>query len=281
MTNVRIFLRLTRFPLSLAISFSALVGAMLGCGTFNLTCVSTFMGVWLLSGAASALNQLQEMEVDALMERTKNRPLPSKQIAPVTVVRIASILGFLGTALLFSCATLLASALAVFNLLWYNLVYTPLKKRSSLALLAGALTGALPPMIGWSATGGNPFSPTILLIALFMYLWQIPHFGLLLKTYGKEYEKAGFCTLHWPTDSFFGKYILLIWITSTSVCSLFFPLFGIVTNIYLVVFLLIINIWLIFSFVNIVFSHQSVLKMPRIYFYQAVVLLILLADLIF
>jgi heme o synthase len=152
---LNIFFKLIRLYLSLAITFSAFAGYVLFKHHIDINAIYTILGVFLMSGAASALNHFQERRQDALMERTKNRPLPLGQINPGSVIIISAVLGISGFCLLYFHSNTLAALLSVFNLAWYNGIYTPLKKKTSFAVLIGALTGAVPPVIGWSAAGGN------------------------------------------------------------------------------------------------------------------------------
>jgi protoheme IX farnesyltransferase len=163
------------------------------------------------------------------MDRTKNRPIPSGKITPVNALIIALVLLVAGSVILYSGAGLLALGLALLNLVWYNGVYTPLKKVNPLAIIPGSLVGAIPPAVGWVAGGGSILDSGIIIISFFFFVWQIPHFWLLLLVLDKDYEKAGFPTL---TKIFSHEQlarITFIWILSTILTGLFIPLFGITT----------------------------------------------------
>ncbi|MDA8387288.1 MAG: protoheme IX farnesyltransferase [Nitrospiraceae bacterium] len=148
-------------------------------------------GVLFLSFGASALNQVQEAATDALMERTRARPIPSGLIKPshALCVSLAFISG--GAVVLRLSGGLLPAAMGGIAVFLYNAVYTPLKKVTAFALIPGALVGAIPPAIGWVYGGGSLLSPELLIICFFFYIWQMPHFWLILLRYGGEYEKAG------------------------------------------------------------------------------------------
>ncbi|MGW8266299.1 MAG: heme o synthase [Longimicrobiales bacterium] len=151
----------------------------------------TLLGTVLATGGALALNQFVEWELDALMERTRTRPIPSGRMGPVEALLFGNALALAGVALLYFTVGWLPAALTALSAAAYNLVYTPLKKISYVSTLAGAFPGAMPTLIGWSAATGtlNLEAGTIFAIA---YLWQLPHvlsLGWLLR---KDYARAGF-----------------------------------------------------------------------------------------
>jgi protoheme IX farnesyltransferase len=176
----------------------------------------------------------------------------------------------------------MAAALGVFNLFWYNAVYTPLKRMTSFVVLIGAVTGAIPPMMGWTAAGGDVLSPNILFIAFFMFLWQIPHFYLLLLKFGKEYEAAGFPSILSAISEKQMKTVIFVWIVSTSVSTLFFPLYHIISGNFLIICLLMLNVALIYYFYRIVFHKAFELNLSfafrSLYLYQVIVLVMLMIE---
>jgi protoheme IX farnesyltransferase len=151
----------------------------------------TLLGTVLSTGGALALNQFVEWELDALMERTRSRPIPSGRLGPKEAFFFGNLLTLGGIGLLFLTVGWMPAALTALSALTYNLVYTPLKKVSYVSTLAGAFPGAMPTLIGWSAAAGTLSleAGTIFAIA---YLWQLPHvlsLGWLLR---KDYARAGF-----------------------------------------------------------------------------------------
>ncbi len=148
-------------------------------------------GTALVAGGAAALNQVYERDTDALMRRTRSRPLPDGRV-PVHEARMfGGALSAIGLALLAARANGLATALAAATLLIYLVVYTPMKRRSPLATLVGAVPGALPPVIGWTASHGAISSGGAALFAI-VFLWQIPHFMAIAWLYRDDYRLAGF-----------------------------------------------------------------------------------------
>lgn len=278
-------LLLTRSNLSIAIGFSAVAGQLLYCHSVNMYSLYTFLGVYLLSGSASALNQYQERFRDAIMGRTHNRPLPSGQITTKAALIISLITGLAGFLILFFATTWISAALGILNMMCYNLVYTPLKRKYSYSLLIGAITGAIPPVIGWCASGGYIFAPTIIPVAVFMYLWQIPHFWLILFKYDTEYEAAGFGPLLFITRLGNKKDILFIWILGTSVSTILFPYFHIVSSMSLILILLAMNVFLISFFYKLLFNSKPTFNIRMafgsFYLYQLLILAILILNAFF
>jgi protoheme IX farnesyltransferase len=148
-------------------------------------------GTALVAGGAAVLNQVYERDTDALMVRTRLRPLPARRITAEDARLFGIALSAIGVAVLASAANLLAALIAVATLVIYLAVYTPMKRRSSLATLVGAIPGALPPLIGWTAGHGMLSSGGLTLFAI-VFLWQIPHFMAIAWMYRDDYGRAGF-----------------------------------------------------------------------------------------
>ena len=151
----------------------------------------TLLGTALTAAGASALNQWMERERDALMHRTRIRPLPAGLLAPRQALAIGATLVILGLAALALGANALTAALALVVEAVYLAAYTPLKARTPLNTLVGAFCGAIPPMMGWTAATGGLSLGAWLLGAL-LFVWQIPHFLSLAWLYREDYERAGF-----------------------------------------------------------------------------------------
>jgi protoheme IX farnesyltransferase len=207
---------LSKWKLSLAVSFSAVTGFLLLPSETYGGALLTAAGVFFLSAGASALNQYTERNSDAVMARTADRPLPSGRMRP-SAAMLASVTLLASGCLLLAGTGVMPVLLGAVNILLYNFVYTGLKKRTTLAIVPGALVGALPPLIGYTAAGGLITETRILLFALFMFLWQMPHFWLLLLRFGEEYEKAGIKTLHRVLSHKTIVRLVLAWITGSSI----------------------------------------------------------------
>ena len=153
--------------------------------------------MFVLASGSAALNQWQERKIDARMKRTRGRPIPAGCIDPPWAAFLALLFILLGLSSLSSVEqnARVTLGLGLIAVLWYNGVYTYLKRVTAFAVVPGALIGALPPCIGYVSAGGSLHDPTILLVALFFFIWQIPHFWLLLLMHGDEYRQAGLPTL--------------------------------------------------------------------------------------
>jgi protoheme IX farnesyltransferase len=158
----------------------------------------TLAGTVLATGGALALNQLVEWQLDALMERTRGRPIPSGRLRPGEAFLFGNLLTLGGIGILLVSVGWLPAVLTAFSALTYNLLYTPLKKVSYASTLIGAVPGAMPALIGWSAATGSVNGKALSLFAI-AYLWQLPHvlsLGWLLR---KDYARAGFLLIP-PSD---------------------------------------------------------------------------------
>ncbi|HMN97747.1 MAG TPA: heme o synthase [Phycisphaerales bacterium] len=158
------------------------------------TLVLTIVGTGLAAASAMALNQLVELERDARMDRTCRRPLPDRRVSPHSAILLAGACGLAGTALLLLAVHPLAAILAGLNVILYAFVYTPLKARTTLNTLVGAVSGAIPPMIGWAAATGS-LSLGAWLLGAILVLWQLPHFLALAWLYREDYRRGGFVML--------------------------------------------------------------------------------------
>jgi len=256
--------KLIKYKLSLAVTLSAVAGYFIFTGRTGPNFLLLIGGVFCLAGGSAALNQVQERNRDRLMNRTKYRPIPSGKVRPLAALVIA--IGFCagGSLILWEAGTL-PVLLGLLNVLLYNGLYTNLKPRTSFAVLPGGLVGAIPPVIGWTAGGGPLFDPIILFVATLMFLWQMPHFWLLIIRYGKEYEAAGFATLHRKLDDNQIKRLVFWWMTISLVFLLSAPLFGIILQPWLFITLAVMNLVFIGFFYLILFRTTSE-KMLRLVF---------------
>jgi len=153
--------------------------------------VAMLLGTGLVAGGASALNQVIERDADALMRRTRMRPLPDQRLLSIEASVFGAAISLTGLLMLAASANLLAAAVALATLISYVAVYTPLKRRSSFATVIGAIPGALPPVIGWAASRGELSSGAWVLFGI-MFLWQLPHFLAIAWIFREDYARAGF-----------------------------------------------------------------------------------------
>lgn len=209
------FVSLTKFVLSFAVSLSALFVYIIAKGDLDMRGVTITAAVLLVAMGVSVLNQVQEYSSDALMERTRHRPVASGAISPTGAILIAALLIVASLLLVYSQIGMIGVDLFLFAFIWYNAVYTPLKKKTAFAVLPGALLGVIPPAVGWIAGGESLFTLDFLAIAIFYFIWQVPHFWLLVMLYHGDYERGGY-----PSAlRFFGKNTLqkitFVWLMLT------------------------------------------------------------------
>ena len=152
--------------------------------------INALIGTALVAGGAAALNQVWERETDGLMRRTQTRPIPAGRLRVSDGTWFGVLLSTAGLIELAWKVNLVSAAVAATTLVSYVLVYTPLKKRTSLATLIGAIPGALPPVIGWAAATGTIAPPALVLFAI-VFLWQMPHFLAIAWLYREDYARAG------------------------------------------------------------------------------------------
>jgi protoheme IX farnesyltransferase len=148
------------------------------------------LGTALVAGGAAVLNQVYERDTDALMTRTRLRPLPDRRVSPGEATAFGFVLSAAGLAMLAARATLTATLLALCTLVIYLAVYTPMKRRTPRATLVGAVPGALPPLIGWASSHGGVSIGGLALFAI-VFVWQIPHFMAIAWMYRDDYRAAG------------------------------------------------------------------------------------------
>lgn len=222
--------QLGKWRIAIPISLSAVTGYLVRKGNFDEGFLFTFLGVFLLGCGAMAINQIQEKELDARMQRTKNRPLPLGLLTTREAVLISISFLLTGSFFLLQFTDYLPLLFGWLTVGWYTLIYTPLKRITAFAAIPGSIAGAIPPVLGWLAAGGQLGDYRIWLIAFFFFIGQIPHFWLLLLLSGDEYEKAGLPAL---TKVFSEKQIerlTFIWIFWSTICSLFLAFFGVIRH---------------------------------------------------
>ena len=222
----RIFPELIRIKISLSVTLSAFAAWVMVTGKVSLRSFLPLAGIFLLACGASVLNQIQEKEQDAKMDRTKGRPLPSGKITPNQAFFIAILLLFSGFGILAAGLYWTCVILGTLNILEYNGFYTWLKKKTAFAIIPGALSGVIPVFMGWSAAGGSLSDRQVLFLAFFLFIWQIPHFWLLMLKFGDEYRSAGFPVMTdiFSTEQF--RNIIMAWMIGATGTSLILVVSG-------------------------------------------------------
>lgn len=184
-------LELTKARLNLSVVYSAIAGYLLGAESVSfIEILYLSLGGYLVVGAANGFNQVIEKDRDALMDRTKNRPIPTGRLSTLEGMIACTLMGFSGIWMLYSINPLTAG-FGAFALFMYVLVYTPLKARGPIAVFVGAIPGAIPALLGWvAATNDFDIEPGILFA--FQFLWQFAHFWAIAWVVDDDYKKAGY-----------------------------------------------------------------------------------------
>lgn len=261
--HFKLILALIKYRVSIAVSFTTITGYMVYTGSFDIQILYLLISIFLLAGGSSAMNECQECKYDALMARTQNRPIPSGKISLLNAWIISIAFTLVGLFLLYFIFNATTALLGVINLVWYNIIYTNLKRISAFAVVPGSMVGAIPALMGWTAAGGYVFDSTIIFIAFFLFIWQIPHFWLLMLKYGSEYEEAGFKTINQAVNPPNLKLIIFAWVLATSFSSIIVPLF--LVNISLTFFIIIfaLNLLFIGVFTKLSFGNVAELNFRK------------------
>ena len=280
---LKIVLELGKARISLPVALSALTGYVLLSGSIGSPGWYLFAGVFLISCSSGAINHWQEYKTDAMMPRTKNRPIPSGKVSPAFALIVAVAYFVAGSIILGIHFPIGAWAAAVVTLVSYNGFYTPLKKVTAFAVVPGSLVGALPPYIGWLAAGGSLSSPLIFLVASFFFIGQIPHFWLLLLMFGKEYSLAGYPSLHAIFSENQIKRLSYTWILATIGSALLIALKVFIgrTTLFILMFYI---FYLLFSVTIEIFSKKDLRVRPtffKINFLYLFMMIALIVDSIF
>ncbi len=192
-TRAADYAALAKPRLNVLVVASSLAGyAMAGGDTTHAgALLGTIVGTGLVAGGASAFNQIIERQADAQMRRTRTRPLPDGRLAPAEAMVFATVLSLAGLAILAFGVNTLSAVVALATLASYAVVYTPLKRLTSFSTVIGAIPGALPPVIGWTAATGSLSQGAWVLFGI-VFLWQLPHFLAIAWMYRDDYARAGF-----------------------------------------------------------------------------------------
>ncbi len=278
MISFKDFLLLTKFTLSFVVSLSLLFAFILSKNTITIDIVNPFIAVLLLALGVSALNQVQEYKEDALMARTKNRPIASGRLNPNNGLFISISLIFLSFFFIYLSLKFLGLILFITVVFLYNLFYTKAKKLTIYAAVYGAVLGIVPPLIGWLSAGGEVIDIGFIALGLFYFIWQIPHFWLLTLKYHKEYENASFPTI----VKYFGiqgvERITFIWLLLTLIAGMFLTLVFIQNSIIITILLVFLNTYTLFVIFKLRTTHNYIYTFVNINSYMLALMSILVIN---
>ena len=280
--SISSLLDLLKIRISLSVSLTTFTGYIVHSHAFSTHLLIPVIAVFILASGASSLNHFQERKFDSLMARTRERPLPSGTITPETALLISILCILSGSLILLLFSNLYSFILGLFAVLWYNGVYTYLKRITPFAVVPGSIVGAIPPVIGWIAAQGEILDPAVLALAFFFFIGQIPHFWLLLLKYGKEYEHAGFRSLTEIFDAGQLRRLTFTWVSATAVTALIFPLFGIISEFVMITVLILVSLILIFSFLGLILGKNEMIRISpafmKLNVYYLLIMLILIIE---
>lgn len=208
------FVKLVKFRLSFLVVFSASISFLIGSkeqGSIDwANWAILILGGFLVTAAANGFNEIIEKDLDKLMKRTADRPIPAGRMTTGQALVLSLLMGIAGTLILVKL-NFLTGVLSVFSILLYAFVYTPMKRKSPIAVFVGAIPGALPPLIGYFAAFTNPqisWIPVILF--LIQFTWQFPHFWAIAWVLDDDYKKAGFRLLPTTHRDKLSAFVILI-----------------------------------------------------------------------
>lgn len=254
---------LIKYKVSIAVTFTAITGYIVYTGHFDFQIINLFLGVFFLASGSSALNECQESKYDAKMPRTMNRPIPTGKLSLKSAIIISVLFCLVGIFILYYSFGQITALLGLINLVWYNLIYTYLKRVTPFAVVPGSMVGAIPALMGWTAAGGYVFETSIIFIAFFMFIWQIPHFWLLMLKYGKEYEDAGFKTINQAVTPGNLKLIIYSWVIATSFSSILVPIFLVNVSLPFFLAIFVLNILFVVIFTKLSFGNVAELNFRK------------------
>lgn len=191
--RLRAYFELVKFRLSFLVAFSCGFGYVLGSSGvmdwvhFGMLC----FGGFLVSGASITINQIIEKDLDKLMTRTMNRPLPTGRVSVGEAAVFAFGCAAVGLTILMVYTNMLTTMLSLLSMILYSFVYTPLKRVGPIAVFVGAIPGALPPLLGWTAATGAITYEALIIFGI-QFIWQFPHFWAIAWVADEDYKKAGF-----------------------------------------------------------------------------------------
>ena len=276
------YLELAKLKIMLPVSFTGFTGYFIFDPHLSGKIILITLGILLMSVAASVLNQLQEAGIDSLMDRTRDRPIPSRKITITQAILFFFFNLTAGTAIICIWGNLSAALVGLFTIFWYNAVYTYSKRITAFAVVPGALTGALPPLIGWVAAGGGLLDMPIVFIGFLLFTGQIPHFWLLILRYGEEYKTAGLPSL---TDRFSYaqiKRLTFTWVVTSVIAAIFLCYFEIVSTPMIIGILILASAFLIAEFSKLLIKTRENSRYKKysiiLDLYYLLVLMLLILD---
>lgn len=276
----KLWAELNKLRITIIVTLTTLAGYTLAAESIDQAVILPLLGIFILACGSAAMNQFQERDKDLLMERTRNRPIPSGKIKPWVALTIALVEILGGMWLLYIGSGFEAAFLGFMAFVWYNIIYTPMKRVSAFAVIPGSVIGSIPPIVGWVAGGGSLSDPQLYIMAFFFFISQVPHFWLLTLKYGDEYHKAGFPII---TKVFVPNQtirVTFVWIVATSLNVILMVVAGLFHTLTFEIILIAASLWLIVAFSKLLPKNVPDFS-PVAYFMKLnIVLLIVILSMI-
>lgn len=250
-------MELNKVRITVAVTLTTMAGYILAKNGIDTGVILPTLGIFILACGSAVLNHIQDQDKDALMTRTSKRPIPSGKISILGASIIALIEIIIGSALLYYGSGFLALQLGLLALIWYNGIYTPLKRKTAFAVIPGSVIGAIPPLVGWVAAGGLLSDPKAMVLGMFFFMWQVPHFWLLMLKYGEEYEAAGFKSITSVISKQQVKNSTFLWTVATAVSALMVANSGLITLVFFKILIVIASFWLIAVFSKLILNKTK------------------------
>lgn len=266
--TIKLLAELNKVRITIAVTLTTMAGYGLANSGLDSGMLLPVTGIFILACGSAALNHYQDRDKDVLMERTRQRPLPSGKISPGAVLVIAVTEIVLGTWIIYAGSNFVAAQLGLLALLWYNGIYTPLKRKTAFAVVPGSIIGAIPPLVGWVAGGGMLTDPRLVILAFFFFVWQVPHFWLLMLKYGKEYEKAGYPSITSTISPVQIKRATFMWVAATAVSAIMVAGSGLINTAFFKILIVIAAAWLVFVFSGLL--KNSKMRFNPFYYFMRI-----------
>ena len=280
--SLKYYLELSKLKIMIPVSLTGFTGFFIYDPHISARILLISTGILLLAVAASVLNQIQEVELDSKMNRTQNRPIPERKINIKQAILFFLINLITGTAVLFTAGNLKAAIIGMITIIWYNVIYTYSKRITAFAVVPGAVTGALPPLIGWVAAGGGAWDKPILFLEFLFFTGQIPHFWLLILKYGEEYKKAGIPSLTEIFSQVQINRLTFTWVLTSVFAALFLCYFEIIQDGLIIGIIVIASALMVWQFSDLLRKPVKTAGNKRysmlLYSYFLLVMILLIID---
>ena len=280
-----VIFELSKVKITVAVAFTTITGYILATRGYDAGFFLPTLGIFFLACGSSVINHLQERRIDAMMARTRKRPLPSHKISFSSALAVAMTETLAGSLILYLSSGLTALILGLLAMIWYNLIYTNLKRITPHAVIPGSVIGSIPPLVGWVAAGGQLFSVPALILAVFFFVWQVPHFYLLAIKYGHEYTEAGLPSITERWSNSRAKKNIFLWIILTSFTAFIVSFSTLPVSFISAALIMVSSVILVISFRSLLFRTDETFRpfqyFMRINYYVLAVTAILITSPLF